>query len=129
MAHAVRKEKAIPVRQPLLQLTASNYQFSKEVALQIARELNVKYVVSKGGKGEIKIKLDTKISPELAREAEVRDLVRKIQEERKRLGLNLNQEVNVWTENIPDDKKLLSWMTQKAQINKLSQGKFRVVKH
>ncbi len=128
-AHAIRKEKMIPVRQPLLQFSITNFQFSKDIAKLIAEEINVKYIVSKAGKGEPKFKLDTKITKELKEEADVRELIRSIQEERKKLGLNLTQKVDVRTTVVPEDKRLLTWLTRKAQIAALSQGKFRVVKH
>ena len=103
-------------------------QFSKEVGKLIKDEINVKKVISKAGKGEISVKLDTKITKELEEEADVRDLVRKIQEERKVLGLNLTQKVNVKLEKIPTDTKLVQWMKKKAQVEKLEEGKFKVSK-
>ncbi len=127
-AHALRKEKAIPVRQPLQTLTVINLEFSNNIAELVADEVNVKQVVFKPGKGEIQIKLDTKITPVLKTEADARDLVRKIQEERKRLGLNLTQMANVEVEAIPEDKKLVAWMLKKAQISELKIGKFKVTK-
>ena len=128
MAHAIRKEKVIPVRQPLSQLLITNFQFSKEIAKLIADEVNVKKVISKSGHGEISIKFDTKITPELEEEARVRDLVRKIQEERKNLGLNLTQKVDVKVEEIPTNTKVVQWMLKKAQIASLTKGKFNVKK-
>ena len=128
-AHAIRKEKAIPVRQPLLQFSITNYQFSKDVAKLIADEINVKYIVSKSGVGEMKFKLDTKITKELKEEADVRELIRSIQGERKNMGLNLTQKVDVALPRIPEDKRLLTWMTQKAQVATVTRGKFKVTKH
>ena len=72
--------------------------------------------------------LDTKITKELEEEANVRDLVRKIQDERKNLGLDLTQKVNVQIEKMPVDKKFVLWMTKKAQISVLKVGKFKVSK-
>ena len=73
-------------------------------------------------------KLDITITPELEEEAKVRELVRKIQEERKNLGLNLTQKVKVQTDWMPTDTKLAQWMSKKAQIASLSSGKFKVAK-
>ncbi len=128
MAHAIRKDKAIPVRQPLSQLTVSGFQFSKEVAVLISEEVNVKKVISKVGKGELVINLDTKITKELKAEAEFRELVRKIQEERKNMGLNLTQKVNVRLPSLPENTKLTQWIKAKAQINSLTKGAFKVSK-
>ena len=91
-------------------------------------ELNIKAVVFEDGKGEVAVKLDTKITPELKEEEEVRDLVRKIQEERKMLGLNLTQSVDVRLDKLPTGKELIQWMKKKAQISGLTEGKFKVSK-
>jgi hypothetical protein len=74
------------------------------------------------------VKLNTKITPELKEEAEVRDLIRKIQDERKRLGLDLTQKVNVSLDKLPESKELTQWMIKKAQILNLKKGVFRVIK-
>jgi isoleucyl-tRNA synthetase len=128
LAHALRKEKGIAVRQPLAKLSVKNFVFGKDVMKIIKEELNVKDVVSEKGKGELSVELDTVITPELQAEAEIRDLVRKIQDERKKMGLNLTQQINVSVEKIPSNKKLTHWMTRKAQILNLTQGAFKVEK-
>lgn len=127
-AHSIRKNKVIPVRQPLATLKISNFEFSKEVAGLIADELNVKSVISEGGKGELLVELDTEITPALREEAEVRDLVRKIQDERKKMGLNLTQKIIVSVEEMPKNNKLVRWLTKKTQISDLSEGSFKVTK-
>jgi len=127
--HARRKESGIPVRQPLGKLQIKNYKLQiGELKKLLLDELNIKEVIFGEGKGEIEIKLDTKITPELKEEAEVRDLVRSIQEERKRLGLNLTQKVNVNFDKLPVSNQLTQWMIKKAQIAILKQGKFKVTK-
>lgn len=127
-AHSIRKEKKIPVRQPLSKLIVSNFQFTKEVLDLIADELNVKEVISKEGKGELEVDLDTKITESLREEEQLRGLVRKIQDARKKMGLNLTQKVNVKIPEIPTDKNIVQWMMKKAQIAKLDKGAFKVTK-
>ncbi len=128
-AHAIRKEKGIPVRVPLNKLLITNYKLQiKGMDKLISDEVNVRAVEDKDGKGEISVKLDTKITPELEEEARLRELVRKIQSERKRLGLNLAQKVDVEIEEIPQNKKLVDWMIKKTQIKNLSTGIFKVSK-
>ena len=65
----------------------------------------------------------------MVEEAEVRALVRSIQEDRKKLGLNLKQTVDVTLEKVPVRKELIEWMTKKAQISSLKKGKYKVVRH
>jgi isoleucyl-tRNA synthetase len=128
-AHSKRKESGIPVRQPLGKLQVTNYKLQiKNLEKIMLSELNIKEVEFKDGKGEIEIKLDTKITPELLEESEVRELIRKIQDERKNMGLNLTQKVDVKVDKLPASKKLVQWMMKKAQIDNLSEGEFSVKK-
>lgn len=128
-AHAERKKLNIPVRQPLSKMYVSGLKLNSEgLEKLILDEINIKQIIYKNSKTGIRVKLDTKISPQLMEEAEVREIVRKIQEERKRLGLNLNQkvEVNIPIKNV--SKELIQWMIRKAQISKIVEGSFAVKK-
>jgi isoleucyl-tRNA synthetase len=128
-AHATRKELGIPVRQPLAKLQVDNFKLQVgDLTKLLLDELNVKEVLFKEGKEELVVRFDTKLTPELKEEAEVRDLTRKIQDERKRLGLNLTQKVDVRLDKLPLSKELIQWMSKKAQISSLAKGKFRVSK-
>jgi isoleucyl-tRNA synthetase len=127
--HAERKLKVVPVRQPLLKVEVygeKKEDFGKDI-LQIAKdELNVKEIRFLEGKD--KVILDTAITPELEKESKARDLMRKIQEERKNMGLNLTQKVDVTNKWIPKDAKLKDWLLKKAQIGSISLGEFNVQK-
>ncbi|MEK7550919.1 MAG: isoleucine--tRNA ligase [Patescibacteria group bacterium] len=123
-AHAIRKEKLIPVKQPLNKFSTTSKPVSKNLEYLIKDEINVKSV-NWNSKTD---KLDTKITPELEEEMKVRELIRTIQDERKQMGLNLTQRVNVESDWLPVNTKLIQWITKKAQINKLIQGKFNVRK-
>ncbi|MBI4067465.1 hypothetical protein HY407_03705 [Candidatus Gottesmanbacteria bacterium] len=62
-------------------------------------ELNVKSIgKSKGTVVELKIDLDTKITPALKAEGEAREIIRQIQIKRKELGCSLTEKVTV---NLP----------------------------
>ena len=75
-----RAKAKIKVRQPLSELRIKNYELRKEKALLdlIREEVNVKEITF--GKT---LKLDTKITPELKEEGQVREVIRHIQEMRK----------------------------------------------
>lgn len=126
--HAQRKEAGIPVKQPLNKVSIYGQSSTpdKELLEIAEKELNIKSIKFLGGSD--RIELDTKITPELKEEAEIRDVVRKIQEERKNMGLNLTQKVDVVLPEIPVNKEFTQWMVKKAQIRNLKQGKFKVVK-
>lgn len=127
--HAKRKELNIPVRQPLSKVKVYGQEkksFSEEILIIAESELNIKSIDILGGSD--KIELDTNITAELKEEADVRDIVRKIQEERKKLGLNLTQKVDVKINKIPMSNNLVQWMQKKAQISHIEEGDFEVKK-
>lgn len=125
--HAERKKKKILVKQPLQSVKVYNLnlrEFDKEI-LELAKdELNIKEIIFI--KGKERVKLDTKITPELEEEMKARELVRQIQEERKKMGLNLSQKVSVTNPWVPSDKKIIQRLLKKAQVDKLQKGKFNV---
>ncbi len=101
VAHAIRKEKEIKVRQPLNSLTSvSPINFSAGTVQLVKDEVNVKNL-NITVDGLIKVidqsttKLDTNLTPELRKEGEVRDLVRQIQELRKNQGLKPGDKITV----------------------------------
>jgi len=126
--HAERKMAGVPVRQPLknVKIFGETEVSNKDIIKIGMEELNIKEITFFEGKE--KIELDTKLTPELEEEAYVREMARKIQEERKRLNLNLTQKVNVQLDKLPTNTKLVQWMKKKAQVNNLDKGNFQVSK-
>lgn len=122
-AHSVRKEKNIPVRVPLLGLV-STVPFEKvrdELKYLVLDEVNVKNWEMR--KGEVLAsEFDMAESPELIEEAKARELIRRIQMERREMGANLADTVSVVSEWVPEDVSLL----KKAGVSKISEGVFRV---
>lgn len=123
-AHAIRKEKAISVKQALLSYSTTQKAVSGHLEYLLKDEINVKKIIWNFQKDEF----DMTITPELKEEAKARDLMRKIQEERKNMGLNLTQKVNVVNNWIPEDSKLKDWIRRKAQVESFSEGEFNVKK-
>ncbi|MFH1947094.1 MAG: isoleucine--tRNA ligase [Candidatus Magasanikbacteria bacterium] len=107
MGHSLRKEAGIPVRQPLGQLSAFGYQLSDELGQVVADELNVKNVEIGGDKeikgdkiitkedGDLKVGLNTEITPELKKEGLVREIVRAINQMRKEQKLTIEDVVTI----------------------------------
>lgn len=99
----LRQKAGIKVRQPLQRLTIS-YPFDQELMDIIKDEVNVKnfdYVVKIESEhinltgSDIEIKLDTALTPELKDEGFVRDVIRAIQDARKKDNLSPNDKIQL----------------------------------
>lgn len=119
--HSVRKERNIPLRQPLsqLQLMDTGLEIFEEL---LKDELNVKKIIF----GSLENHLNDEITPELKEEADTRDLVRKIQAARKELGVQINDKVNLSTPWMPETQSLKEWLFKKTLVDKVTTGEFGV---
>ncbi len=124
-----RADAGIKVRQPLSALKIPSSQFSdlkeKEDLLKLAKEeVNVKEVVFDGEKEEVE--LDKEITPELKEEGMIREITRLIQNLRKKGGLVLEDEVELFYEG-EDFKELFSkWedhFKKEATAGSIREGK------
>ena len=86
----------------------------------IKDELNVKAIFIAKGDGELNIEFDIEITPELQAEGEARDIVRSIQEERKKIGTSVDERVNVTLPSWP--KAYEMYIKNQAQISNLIVG-------
>ena len=128
LAHADRKKNSIKVRQPLKALKfVAPLEISVEDKILIKDEINVKEVkYSKGG--EISVDLDKDITNELRSEGLARDIVRKIQEERKSLQTKPNEKVKVTIPSWPKEHE--AYIKRKALVSKIIEAeKFSVTKN
>ncbi len=82
----IRAKAGIKVRQPLASLSAP--KLSEAMKAIVSDEVNVKEVVEGN-----EVELDTIITPELKEEGDMRDLVRTIQDLRKKAELNPNDRI------------------------------------
>ena len=64
------------------------------------------------------------MTPELIEEGQARGVIRKIQEERKKLGTNLDEEVAVSLEDWP--KAFENYIKQQALVKTFTKGSFEV---
>ena len=127
--HAARKKAKIPVKQPLQSIeVVSPIRILDKELLELAKEeLNIHEIHWLRGK-ELFVKLNTQIGLRLKEEAKTRILIRKIQMERKSLGLDLGQKVNLTNPWWPEDKKLRQIILTKTLGRKLNKGNFEVEK-
>jgi len=103
LAHSQRKEKSVKLRQPLASITYLHTEkLPDEVEQVIAAEVNVKSVRYQSGK-ELEVELDWSLTDDLKAEGAARELIRQIQDERKKLGLDRQARINVTAPDIPDN--------------------------
>ena len=140
---AARAKAGIKVRQPLGELRI-NKKLNKELLQIIADELNVKSVIVKTlrrnissgrhkGKspyiteksGSIKIALNTKITPELKKEGAERELIRKIQNLRKKAGLLPKDKIVLY---FPNPSQITDNIRNSVLAYKLEKGELGVDK-
>ncbi len=121
--HADRKNKSQKVRTPLgkmiLDMKGDYSKISSAVWDVVLSELNVKNIEIAG-----KVKYPEKDVPysedSLKKEGEARDIVRMIQEERKKQGMKIDERVEVQLPTWPEDFE--EYIKKNALINRLSKG-------
>ncbi len=86
MGLKARQAAQIPVRQPLAKIQVSGTKFSAAYEEILLDELNVR-AAEFAESEELSVSLDTEITPELKREGDYRELVRAVQDMRKKSGL------------------------------------------
>jgi isoleucyl-tRNA synthetase len=126
MGHSKRKDANIKLRQPLAAATYSApEQCDLELEQIIAEELNVKKVEHKNG-SDIKIELDTKITPLLQAEGDARDLIRQIQQLRKDSGLTLKDKIEILAPAWPEEFEEM--VLKATAAGKIEKGEELVIK-
>ncbi|HEX7017820.1 MAG TPA: class I tRNA ligase family protein, partial [Patescibacteria group bacterium] len=101
---AMRTDLGLKLRQPLSRVTVtSTVTAPKENLLEVVKqELNVKNITWTQG-SELVVEYDTLVTPELKAEGEARELMRSIQQLRRKAGLKVDEvvtvEAPVWPES------------------------------
>ena len=101
-----RQRAGLKVRQPLQKLEVRNLSLGEEYLEIIKEEINVKEVVE-NIKLEVEVFLATEISEELNLEGDYRELVRAIQDMRKKTGLTPSDVISLFIETDENGKKLI----------------------
>jgi isoleucyl-tRNA synthetase len=114
-----RQEQQLKVKQPLACLTVSCGEGTISIYTELVKdEVNVKSVEFKKNTGDLRVALDTNISRELKEEGEAREIVRRIQIERKKLATSLTEKVNVALPVYP--KAFENYIIREALIHNLT---------
>jgi len=104
LGHSFRKTGGFPLRRPFSKLSVSGFKpSSKELSVLLAEELNVKSI-SFDSRGSLKVNFETKLTSELSAEYAARELIRAIQDLRKKEDLQLTDRIQVTYPDSPDNK-------------------------
>ena len=123
-AHAERKKAQIPVRRPLLSMATTIAKPMSNLEALVKDEINVKNIAW----GQTEDKIDIKETPGLIEEAKTRELIRKIQVERKNMGMKLAQKIKLDSPWLPKSKELARLLKTKTLAKSVKRGKFSVSK-
>ncbi|MEA2088912.1 MAG: isoleucine--tRNA ligase [Patescibacteria group bacterium] len=95
---AKRAEVGVRIRQPLreLKVKSGKLKVDEEYLDLIKDEINVKNIKIVKGDKDMKVELDTKITPELKQEGIKREIVRAINSMRKNNGLTIKDKINIY---------------------------------
>lgn len=129
IGHAQRKQSGVKVRIPL---KIGNYsgplEFRTEVLEVIKGELNIEDLRFQRDERNYSLDIDTTEKNQDVEAGKARDIVRKIQEERKSLGTRVDEKVNVVLEDWP--KEFEDFIKRKGLISNLKKGNpFKVEKN
>lgn len=102
-----RQKAGIPVRQPLNELRIKNEKLGIEYQEILKEELNIKNIIFNNSINE-QVELDTYITEDLKQEGNYRELVRAIQDMRKKMGLNPNDTISISIETSVDGQEIIN---------------------
>lgn len=93
-----RAKNGVKIRQPLSKLSIGNKDIANnsELTSIILDELNVKSVAFDESLAKDSVVLDLQITPELKKEGLMRDILRAVQEERKKTGLHFEDKAELY---------------------------------
>lgn len=118
-----RRKAEIKVRQPLPSMEVRGAKLGKDFQNLLKRELNVKEIKFNPG-GELKVKLDTKLSQELIDEGDAREIIRGIQALRKDEGLTPEDKIEIQIGKKELKQRLQDWLEPIEEQTKAEKIKF-----
>lgn len=124
----LREKAEIPVRQVLQSITLKGVFLEEDYMLLIASTLNVREVLLEDGKTEdLEVNLDTKITQELKLEGISRNLIRNINNYRKKMKLSTKNRINLHISTESND--VLDALTTHESIIKKSIQADEIIKN
>lgn len=115
-------EEPRKIRQPLARLSYSGRKLSAFLESIVADELNVKAVSFEQKEGELWVELEKKLTPQLKREGLMREIVRFVQNARKKAGLNVDDRIKLSLEGERVLTEAISEFAQTIQDETLAES-------
>lgn len=109
-----RQKSSIPVRQPLGCVVVKKYNLEEKYVPILKDELNIKDVKFEEGQ-ELEVVLDTNITEDLKKEGNYRELIRAIQDIRKKNDLNPNDLITLVIKTNEEGKELVEKFKESLQ--------------
>jgi isoleucyl-tRNA synthetase len=128
IGHSMRKQKGVKVRQPLAAATYGRKfsQLPQELEDLVENELNIKKVEYNP---KIDFSFDWELTPNLKKEGEARELIRKIQDKRKESGVAFDDQIIAFLPSWPREfADLIKKETLARQLVKASEIKIEKIK-
>lgn len=86
-------EQQVKVRQPLRELVYGGEKLPEDMEQMIIEEVNVKKLLNEGAENTVTV--DKTITPEMAREGMMREIIRNVQSARKKANLNVDDHIRL----------------------------------
>lgn len=94
-ALSLRAKAGIKIRQPLQSVTVPSLSKAVDAEAILKEELNVKEVIASANSGISDVAIDLNITPQLKREGVSREVIRVVQNARKKAGLNVDDRISL----------------------------------
>ena len=126
--HSARKQLGLPLRQPLSDITVSGTKLPADLTYLLLEELNVKLINWGKSTGQLRVILNSILTPQLQAEGQARQIIRQIQQARKTAGTRVNEWVDVVIPAFPP--KLAEHIKQQTLTRNLISGpSLRIIRH
>jgi hypothetical protein len=125
--NSFRKQAGVKVKIPFKTLSYKGpIELSDQILEIVKEEVNAEELVYTGKSDEFEAMGDTSDANQNIEAGQARDIIRKIQQERKKLGTTLSQKVNVTVSSWPTEYE--DEIKRKALVSELTRGEeFAVV--
>ena len=126
--HSFRKDAGIKVRIPLLKVEYEGpVDLSQDIQTVILQETNIESLAFKGKKDTVHVSADRSDKNQNLKAGHAREIIRMIQQERKKLGTKIDEEIDVTIPDWPEEYTLE--IQRKVLARALKKGDFQITRY